>query len=425
MLLSVCFPKIKGNEQPIVRVLILQSTQPIEINFLSDYAINLSKEKLHFKENDSISISVANNWIQINFQDKIYLSNSNKLSLLSDSENSLFKIKNVPYGVGWWWEGKEDRFYNCDFEFIINDNQLEVIAVLPIEKYLEGVVPNEIGSDAPFEALKAQVISARTETMHALISRKYACDNYDICSDVDCQVYGGINKKNAITDSAIKVTEGLCITYNDEIIPAYFASNCGGMSESIEKVWSHRSPAVEYYLPRFDSDEELNFNPRENPDEWIGSNPNVFCNAEFNPQLSVWSKRNFRWRIEIKKDVLNQNLNEIKSIGDLKRIEILERGYSGRIIKMKFVGEKDSLVLDSELSIRKIINPPLRSSNFIFENYSLNDLEIPNTFILRGAGWGHGVGLCQSGAVGRAYAGQDYQKILLHYYPNTKIKKIY
>jgi SpoIID/LytB domain protein len=407
-------------------VLILESAQKVAINFLSEFEADLARSKINFHKGDSLIFSVLNGILQIQSGNEFNISKSGKIVIKGLNENQLIKIKNVPYGVGWWWEAKEDRFYNCDLELVINKNNLiDVIAVLPIEKYLEGVVPNEIGSDAPFEALKAQVISARTETMHALIYRKYSGENYDICSDVDCQVYGGINKKNAITDSAIKITEGLFLTFNDEIIPAYFGSNCGGMSESIEKVWQHRSPAVDYYLPRFDSDINLSFNPNQNPEEWIKSSPDVFCNPEYHPQLPEWSRKNFRWKVEIAKEVLNTNLNKIKHIGDLKKIEIIERGYSGRIIKMKFIGETDSLLLDSELSIRKVINPPLRSSNFIFENYSAKDIEIPDTLILRGAGWGHGVGLCQSGAVGRALSGQNFEKILFHYYPNTKIKKIY
>jgi len=118
-------------------------------------------------------------------------------------------------------------------------------------------------------------------------------------------------------------------------------------------------------------------------------------------------------------------LNDLKAIGNLKKIEVVERATSGRIIKMKFFGDDDSLELKFELSIRKLINPPLKNSNFIIENYSENSQEIPDILILVGAGWGHGVGLCQSGAVGRAFSGQDYKKILLHYYPNTTIKKIY
>ncbi len=424
--LTIIFAQENEAEQPIVRVLILQSVKEVKLSFLSDFETTFNKEKLKLNQNDSLIISTIHKTIQLQTEKEIIISKTDKVLLRGMNQNPLVKIKNVPYGIGWWWEGKEDRFYNCDLVLVINKNNLiDVIAVLPIEKYLEGVVPNEIGADAPFEALKAQVISARTETMHALISRKYAGENYDICSDVDCQVYGGINKKNAVTDSAIKVTKGLCLTFNDEIIPAYFASNCEGMSESIEKVWEHRSPKVDYYLSRIDSDSNLSFNPNQNPDEWIKSSPDVFCNPEYHPQLPEWSRKNFRWKVEIAKELLNNNLNKVKYIGDLKKIEIIERGDSGRIIKMKFTGKTDSLLLDSELSIRKVINPPLKSSNFIFENLSSIDSEVPDTLIFLGAGWGHGVGLCQSGAVGRAFSGQNFERILLHYYPNTKIKKIY
>ncbi len=161
--------------------------------------------------------------------------------------------------------------------------------------------------------------------MHALISRKYAGENYDICSDIDCQVYGRLNKRSALTDSAIKATEGLCLTFNDEIIPAYFSSNFGGMSESVEKIWEHRAPAVDYYLSKFDSDIKLDFSPFENPARWIYSSPDVFCNPEFQTKLPQWSKKNFRWKTEIKKEDIVKSLNNLKANGNLKKIEVVER----------------------------------------------------------------------------------------------------
>ena len=202
--------------------------------------------------------------------------------------------------------------------------------------------------------------------------------------------------------------------YGEEVIGAYYASNCGGMSENVENVWPSRSGTVPYWSSHFDSDKEIKYDPKNNPDEWIMSNPDVFCNSYFHPELPEWSKKNFRWQVEMTNDELSNNLNEIKEIGSLQEIKILERGNSGRIIKARFLGSEDSLDLNSELEIRKIKKPPFRSSCFIFDKIISSDNSIIYKF--NGAGWGHGVGMCQSGAVARAFSGQTYEQILNHYF---------
>ena len=184
-----------------------------------------------------------------------------------------------------------------------------------------------------------------------------------------------------------------------------------------------RSGPVPYWSSHFDSNKKLNYDPKNNPEEWINSNPDVFCNPNLHPELPEWSKKNFRWQVEMNNDELSNNLNEIKEIGILQEIKIVERGNSGRIIKARFIGSEDSLDLNSELEIRKIKKPPFRSSCFIFDKTISSDNSIIYKF--NGAGWGHGVGMCQSGAVARAFSGQTYEQILNHYFPETEIKSVY
>jgi peptidoglycan hydrolase-like amidase len=234
---------------------------------------------INLTSNDTLLCTIENNHIRIKSTSLSINDSLMRIDLKSISENGTLQIKNVPYGIGWWWQGSEDRIYEGYFEISINgNNKFDVIISLPLEKYLCGVVPYEIGNDAPIEALKAQVIAARSETVSALISGKYKGDNYDLCADVECQVFAGNNKRNALTDKAVEETKGLCLLYDCEVIGAYYASNCGGISESVENVWPLRSGAVPYWSSYFDSDEDLNYNPKENPKEWIESNPNVFCN---------------------------------------------------------------------------------------------------------------------------------------------------
>jgi SpoIID/LytB domain protein len=381
-------------------------------------------ETIKIMKDDSLSIFMKNDSIIVNNFNANSIHNYHILSLKSEDPAGILKIKKVPYGIGWWWEGIEDRIYEGEIEISINENKkFDVIVTLPLEQYLCGVIPYEIGNDAPLEALKSQVIAARSETVVALITGKYKGSNFDLCADVECQVFAGNNKRTIQTDKAVEETRGLCLFYDDEVIGAYYASNCGGMSEDVENVWPDRSGAVPYWSSHFDSEEKLNYDPENNPDEWIKSNPDVFCNSYFHPELPEWSKKNFRWQVEMTNDELSSNLNEIKEIGTLKEIKIIERGNSGRIIKARFLGSEDSLELNSELEIRKIKKPPFRSSCFIFDKTFASDSSIIYKF--NGAGWGHGVGMCQSGAVARAFSSQTYEQILNHYFPETEIKSVY
>ncbi len=413
------------SEEPIVRVRIIYTLDSLNIVFKDSWIISQdSLEDLRIKKDDSLTITIEDDVIALNNLSNGSVNNFNHLVFKTESVSGTLKIKDVPYGIGWWWEGIEDRIYEGEIEISINENnKFDVIVSLPLEKYLCGVVPYEIGSDAPLEALKAQVIAARSETVNALISGKYKASNFDLCADVECQVFAGNNKRTSETDKAVVETKGLCIFYSDEVIGAYYASNCGGMSEDVENVWPSRSGPVPYWSSNFDSDEEQNFNPKNNPDEWIMSNPDVFCNSYFHPELPEWSKKNFRWQIEMTNNELSNNLNEIKEIGILNEIKILERGNSGRIIKARFIGSKDSLDLNSELEIRKIKKPPFRSSCFIYDKTYATDSSIIYKF--NGAGWGHGVGMCQSGAVARAFSGQTYEQILNHYFREAIIKSVY
>lgn len=414
------------SEEPVIKVRIIYTLDSLNLNLNDNWTLlsGMLPEDIKFNKNDSLLFFIKNDSIIVNNFNANSIHHYRNFSLKSVDSAGTLKIKNVPYGIGWWWQGTEDRIYEGDIEISINgNNKLDVIVSLPLEKYLCGVVPYEIGNDAPLEALKAQVIAARSETVSALISGKYRGSNFDLCADVECQVFAGNNKRTTITDKAVEDTRGLCLCYGDEVIGAYYASNCGGISENVENVWSDRSGHVPYWSSHFDSDETQNYDPKSDPEGWIKSNPDVFCNPFFHPELPEWSKKNFRWQVEMTNDELTNNLNEIKSIGELRDIKIIERGNSGRIIKARFIGIIDSLDLNSELDIRKIKKTPFRSSCFVVDK--ILDDQQNEKYLFNGAGWGHGVGMCQSGAVARAFSGQNYKQILNHYFPETEIKSVY
>ena len=412
--------------EPIVKVRIIYNLDSIQVLLNDNWNITGITENSSIEPTKSsvLTIKTDGQEVKVTDNDNYQRITSSHLKLDCDDPAGTLEIFNVPYGIGWWWEGKENRTYEGQIDIKVNENdKLDVIISLPLEKYLCGVVPYEIGSDAPIEALKSQVISARSETVEALITRKYSGDGFDLCADVECQVFAGNHKRTEITDKAVYDTKGLCLFFGDKVIGAYYASNCGGISENVENVWPERSGPVPYWSSHFDLDSTLEFNPTNNPKEWIESNPDVYCNPNFHPELPSWSQNNFRWKVEISNNELTQNLNKLKLIGTLKDIDVIERGNSGRIIKAKFIGSEDSLLLNSELDIRKIKHPPFRSSCFVFERYYNSEGE--EFYQFSGAGWGHGVGMCQSGAVARAYSGQSFYQILKHYFPETDIKTVY
>lgn len=408
-------------EEPVVRVRIINTMDSININFLDSWSCNTSNEneKLFFSTKDSILLFFKNG--------KIHLS-KNEFTLIEDSlifepstDLSQLEIESVPYGIGWWWEGIENRTYEGNISIYTGaNNKLEVVVTLPLETYLLGVVPYEIGGDSPIESLKAQAIAARSEAIIALISKIYSGDHYDLTSDVECQVFSGNNKRTAISDLAVKQTRGMILTENDKPINAYYASNCGGHSESISNVWPARERFQSYLSPRSDSEnpENLNLSDEDKVRKWIFSEPEVYCNPNLGTTLPNWSQNNFRWKKEFTIEHLTEMFSKGKSYGELLDIKILHRGPSGRILSARFIFEKESFDVNGELAIRMMWQPALRSSCFIID-------KTEDSFIMYGAGWGHGVGMCQSGAVYLALNGKDYKEILNHYYPSAQINFLY
>ena len=316
----------------------------------------------------------------------------------------------MPYGQGWWWDGKETRTYEGNLHFYATDSHhFDGVLQLSLEDYVMGVIPYEIGSETPLEALKAQAIAARTEIVQTLVSGKYKGDYYDVCADVECQVFAGNAKRTSRTDSAVTLTKSQVLMYHNEVIDAYFASNCGGKSERVEKVWPWRGGAKPYLVSKYDvlspSDSIDLFKPQSEFHEWLNDSANVVCNPFIYDDLPSWSKANYRWEKSL-------------PLATFDSLHILERGESGRIHNAKVWKNGIDTTYSFELAIRKIGVPPLRSSAFTFERTD-------SSWHFSGAGWGHGVGMCQSGAVSRALRGKKADEILSHYFTGTKLVNSY
>ena len=295
-----------------------------------------------------------------------------------------------------------------------------MIIKLPLEEYLKGVIPYEIGGDSPLESLKAQAVAARSEAVVALRSDLYSGSHHDLTADVECQVCSGNLKRTKASDRAVEETRGIILSENGEPINAYYASNCGGHSELIKNVWPERQ-APESYQTALSDDKSHQTNDLSNESaiiDWINSSPDVYCNPNLGTALPSWSRKNFRWKKEFSIKHVTKMISGEKDFGNLLAIKPIMRGLSGRIYKAEFVFEKEIMNVKGELAIRQLFSPSLRSAAFISE-------KTDSGFVLSGAGWGHGVGMCQSGAVSQAKQGFDFKTILNHYYPKAELTNLY
>ena len=411
--LQLTFSQPLYQSEPTVRVRILDNTDTLKILFNDDWLLTSETISKQFLQEDGEAVfTIENNKIKIaDSNGESYISDD-KFVLQSSNENATLTIKNVPFGVGWWWEGKEDRIYEGELHiYKTEENKFEVVVHLPLEQYLKGVVPYEIGPDSPLEALKAQAVAARSEAIIALNSKLYSGEHYDLTSDVECQVFSGNRRRTEKSDLAVDETKSLILSENGKPINAYYASNCGGHSELIKNVWGDRPAPESYTISQFDWEEqnELDLSIEENVREWIFSNPPSYCNPNINRELPEWSQNNFRWKRELTFDEAAKMTSKGKDLGNLLDIEILKRGTSGRAYLAKFIFEKENIEVKGELKIRQMFSPPLRSSCFVVDKTETG-------FVLHGAGWGHGVGMCQSGAITMANSGKSFEEILNHYY---------
>lgn len=422
LMFSNLLSQISFDSEPDVRVQIINSLRRLDTTFNGTWELTTENYRHMISgQKSEVEFILTENEIKIIENGNISEINEDSLRLICKSDDGTIKIDDVPYGVGWWWEGKEVR----EYEGIISiyrgkSNAFEVINELPLEEYLKGVVPYEMGNDSPLEALKAQAVAARSEAIIALSSKLYSGEHHDLTSDVECQVYSGIHKRTAITDKAVVETRSLIISEKGQPINAYYASNCGGHSELIKNVWPDRPDPNSYHLAGLDSHQRINLDLHDERDlrKWIFSKPEVFCNPDNGVELPPWSQKNFRWKKKFDVKTLSKMNRGEKDLGDLVDIEILRRGVSGRINMAKFIFENDTLHIEGELAIRQLWKPALRSSCFVIDKDS-------DSFILFGAGWGHGVGMCQSGAVALAQLEADFKTILKHYYQKAEIIKIY
>ncbi len=380
-----------------------------------------------------------------------------------DPEETCFELYDVTIGVDFHWERKENQRFRGKLKLIAVDNAVIAINVLPIEDYLISVISSEMSATSSLEFLKAHAVISRSwlmaqkekasglkHTPTTYSSCKETEDEYirwydredhehfDVCADDHCQRYQGITKVSTeIVKEAVESTYGEFLTYKGNICDARFSKCCGGLTEKFENNWE---PVPHSYLTSLADNPEnpvgydLNLKEEKAVKKWLLDSPPAFCNTQdksvLTQVLNNYDRETsdfYRWRTEISQAQISEWVRRKtgRNLGAITDLTPVERGNSGRLIRLKLVGNEGSLTIGKELFIRKILSEShLYSSAFVVEKGELVN-GIPSMFILHGAGWGHGTGLCQIGAAVMGEKGYTYNEILAHYFPGTLLEKKY
>lgn len=443
-------------KEPLIHVGVLQNQKKIKFSLLSAF-------KLQGKEypKGDYYVEIDNGLISFN---------GNKYDQLTFEANQLhgdkFEIKDVIIGVQFHWERKENQQFLGGLKFIATGEGIEktitAINIISLEDYLKSVISSEMSSTNAEELLKAHAIISRSWLLAQIIKSqtlkkekdKYRTsietpteiirwydredhEHFDVCADDHCQRYQGITRQTTeLVNRVVNETYGKVISYQGSICDARFSKCCGGIMETFENVWE---PIIHPYLQgKPDNYSEFpipDLCREEEAEDWIRNSPDAFCNTQ-NKQvlkqvLNDYDQETtdfFRWKVTYNQEELTTLIKKHTGInfGQIIDLQPLERGTSGRINRLKIIGTERVMVIGKELEIRRILsNTHLYSSAFVVDAFDEDSDGIPQKFILTGAGWGHGVGLCQIGASMMAEKGYKHKEILAHYYPNSKIQTKY
>ncbi len=361
-----------------------------------------------------------------------------------------FTLKGVTIGVNFHWERKEDQTFRGDLRIIVSEG-ITAVNIVPVESYLESVISSEMSATASAELLKAHAVISRSWLLAQIGEKKSASDTdmihsddeivkwydrdnhtlFDVCADDHCQRYQGITRQTTGTVAeAVRATAGLVLTDDDgELCDARFSKCCGGVFEEFENCWQPRH--YRYLTARRDNELPLQFPDlriEENAEKWILGTPESFCNTAdagiLTQVLNNYDQettRFYRWTVRYTQAEISDLVHRRSGIdfGTVTSLEALERGTSGRIVRLRITGTLRTMVIGKELEIRRTLSEShLYSSAFVVRREGTD-------FVLHGAGWGHGVGLCQIGAAVMGARGYGYRQILSHYFPGADISQMY
>lgn len=297
------------------------------------------------------------------------------------------------------------------------DGRLAVVQEADIETVLRGIVPAEIFASAPEAALMAQAVAART-TLVSQAGARHQADPYHLCNGQHCQVYRGQSGADGRTDEAIKRTRGEVLMHGGRLAQAYYSANCGGMAAGCGETWG--LPEKPYLKPRSDDMREALGIWRDEDSflAWHRAAPTSYCGAAPEGAKVYASMKHARWEKKVGLDEIERALARKRvDIGRVKKVEVAARGESFRVVRVRIEGSRGAYEISRELAIRQFFGG-LKSALFVMR-------PVAGGYHFYGAGFGHGVGLCQSGAIGMALRGAGYRKILEHYYPETELRRLY
>ncbi len=407
------------------------------------------------------------------FQDKEY--DEVLFQTLPVGGGGAFTLHDVTIGVHFHWERKEDQTFKGDLRLIIEDTDITglpltneagerqqvvtAIDILGVEDYLTSVISSEMSATSAMELLKAHAVISRSWVLRPILNpaspdtanlspsmgesegaiiKWYERDahvNFNVCADDHCQRYQGITRQTSDNvRTAIEATWGEVLTYDGKVCDARFYKSCGGATELFHNCWADEEHP---YLQAVHDVAEKNLpdlTVEENAERWIRTSPEAFCNTTdkriLSQVLNNYDQETtdfYRWTVEYTQEELSKLIHERSGIdfGEIIDLIPIRRGPSARLVELKIVGTKRTLTVGKELEIRKWLSPShLYSSAFVVDKYPLQG-DRGLGFRLVGAGWGHGVGLCQIGAAVMADQGYDYKAILAHYFPGADLEQIY
>ena len=379
-----------------------------------------------------------------------------------DDQNS-FSLYDVTIGLNYHWERQETQVFSGTLKLVVDEEKIVAINILPVEEYLTSVISSEMNANSSMELLKAHAVVSRSWLFAQIEKRKALSGKdegffsftktkeeyirwydredhtiFDVCADDHCQRYQGITKAtNATVAEAVKATRGRLLMYDKKICDARYSKCCGGATEEFENCWENTH--YPYLSSIRDTDKEENLplpdlTKEEEAERWIRKAPKSFCDTHDKKILSQILNNYdqettdfYRWKVRYTQTELAELIrtNTKSDYGDIIDLIPVQRGPSGRICKLKIVGTLKTLTIGKEMEIRRVLSDShLFSSAFVVDKGEVKE-GIPQNFILSGAGWGHGVGLCQIGAAVMGEKGYSYEEILLHYYKGAEIRKFY
>ena len=436
----------------------------------------VSGQKMHFSLNKPYLAKgeMVTGEQEVAFSEGGILWNGNQYSSLTfhpQSADASFSLSDVTIGVNFHWERKETQTFLGTLHFVVESDKICAINELPVERYLESVISSEMSATSSLELLKAHAVISRSWLLAQMKKRREVAESgnnffsfvkkddrlirwydredhtiFDVCADDHCQRYQGITKETSPhVAEAIRQTKGQILMDGDDICDARFSKCCGGVTEEFQYCWEDTPKnylsSVRDIIQGVKSVGSADPAPLPSlqdeaaADAWIRSNPPAFCNTTdkkiLSQVLNDYDQETadfYRWKVTLTQEKLKQLLDEkLKmNFGDILDLQAEERGKSGRISKLRIVGTEKTFVIGKELEIRRALSDThLYSSAFVVDRCDIDENGIPQRFDIIGAGWGHGVGLCQIGAAVMGEEGFDYDAILLHYYQGAEIKKVY